>query len=69
MAHSFLAGARAFDDLADQSPSGPEVVQALRNLARIWREIAEVVGEVADPDELCYDQGRGVEQSGSSTGS
>lgn len=43
--HLFRKAADEFDALADRSPSGPEVVEALRNLARIWREIADIIGE------------------------
>jgi hypothetical protein len=43
--HSFRQAAREFETLADQSSSPPEVVQSLRNLAKIWDEIADIIGE------------------------
>lgn len=42
--HSFRQGARDFETLAAISASPPETVVALRNMARIWHEVADIEG-------------------------
>ena len=43
--HFFRVSARKFEDLARINPSPPDVIEALHNLARIWRECADAMRE------------------------